>query len=259
VSPAAPPSRRQVLLSRPLLAVHAFAVLVIGTCLLAGLWQLDGYRNERSSATADRSGIAPAPVDQLLDVDEGVRSDVVGRRVVAQGTYAPADQQLLVAGREHDGRTGWWVLTPLLTDDDTALLVVRGWTDEPVLPAVPSGPVRVTAALSPGEESTAGARPTPTADTRAVDVIRLPSLVNVLPYRLYPAYGVRTDEAPAASDGLQPVSVPAPEPSWRTGSRSLAYGLQWWAFAAFALFMWWRVVADRLHGAPEPGVPPSTS
>jgi cytochrome oxidase assembly protein ShyY1 len=247
-----------VLLSRQLLGVHAFAVLVFLACVLAGSWQLDAYRNERSAASADRSGTAPVPVDQLLDVDEGVRADVVGRRVLAQGTYAPAEEQLLVADRDHNGRTGWWVLSPLLTDDDTALLVVRGWTDQPVLPAVPSAPVRVTAALQPGEESTAGTRPTPTTDIRDVDVIRLPSLVNVLPYRLFPAYGVRTDEQPAPSDGLEQVSVPASQPSWRTGSRSLAYGLQWWAFAAFALFMWWRVVTDRLHGGPATEVPPST-
>jgi cytochrome oxidase assembly protein ShyY1 len=242
-----------VLLSPGTIGLHLFAVLVTVVCVLAGTWQLDAYRNEQATERADRSGAAPAPVTELLDVDAGLRSDVVGRRVVAQGTYAPAGEQLLVAGRELDGRAGWWVLSPLLTDDDTALLVVRGWTDEQVLPPVPSGPVSVTASVQPGEEATTGARTAPTDDVPVVDVVRLPSLVNELPYRLYPAYGLRTGQQPVPDDGLAPVAAPAPEPSWRTGSRSLAYALQWWAFGAFALFMWWRIVTDRLRAAPTRG------
>lgn len=247
-----------MLLSRSLIGVHVFAVLVLGVCLVAGGWQLDAYRNERAAESADRSGDEPVAVSDLLDVDEALRSDVIGRRVFAHGTYAPADEQLLVAGREQDGRTGWWVLSPLLTDDDSALLVVRGWTDDKVLPSVPSGRVRVTVALQPGEEAETGTRLTPTGDARVVDVVRLPSLVNELPYRIYPAYGVRTEERPAAIDGLRPVTAPAPEPSWRAGSRSLAYALQWWAFGAFALFMWWRIVADRRRAAPTPQALPPT-
>jgi cytochrome oxidase assembly protein ShyY1 len=92
---------------------------------------------------------------------------------------------------------------------------------------------------------------TPSGDVPVVDAVRLPSLVNELPYRLYPAYGLRTDEQPAPDDGLAPVSPPASETSWRTGARSLAYALQWWLFAAFAVFMWWRILSDRLRSAPE--------
>jgi cytochrome oxidase assembly protein ShyY1 len=62
---------------------------------------------------------------------------------------------------------------------------------------------------------------------------------------------LRTDEQPAPDDGLAPVSPPASETSWRTGARSLAYALQWWLFAAFAVFMWWRILSDRLRSAPE--------
>jgi cytochrome oxidase assembly protein ShyY1 len=241
-----------------MLGVHAFAVAATMVCVVAGYWQFDAYRLEQAAERADRSGTAPVPLSDVLTPDDALRGDLVGRRVLASGRYAPADQQLLVAGREHDGRDGWWVLSPLLTDDDTALLVVRGWTDFPAPPPLPAGPVTVTASLQPGEDASTGARTTPEPADPVVDLVRLQSLVNVLPYRLYPAYGIRTDETPAPADSLQQVSASVPEPSWRTGSRNLAYALQWWLFAAFTLFMWWRVVADRLRPSPPQEAGPPT-
>jgi cytochrome oxidase assembly protein ShyY1 len=251
LGPPPPQTRRHALLSPGAIGLHMFALLVTALCVLAGSWQLDAWRNEQALESADRSGAEPVPVAELLDVDTGLRSDVVGRRVVAEGTYAPAEEQLLVAGREHEGRTGWWVLSPLLVAEDTALLVVRGWTGEEELPSVPQGQVSVTVSVQPGEESRDGARVAATGDVPVVDVVRLPSLVNELPYRLYPAYGLRIDEQPPPDDGLTPVAPPDPETSWRTGARSLAYALQWWLFAAFAVFMWWRILSDRLRSAPD--------
>ena len=38
-----------------------------------------------------------------------------------------------------------------------------------------------------------------------------------------------------------------------------AYSVQWWAFALFAIFLWWRIVRDharREEPAPQPVVPP---
>jgi cytochrome oxidase assembly protein ShyY1 len=241
-----------------LIGVHLFAVAVTVVCVVAGSWQLDAYQAERAAERADRSGSVPVPVDDLVSPDQALTGDVVGRRVMADGTYAPAEQQLLVAGRQVGGANGWWVLSPLLVDADTALLVVRGWTGEQRLPPVPSGPVSVTVSLQPGEDAANGARLTPAPGEPVVDVVRLPSLVNTLPYRLYPAYGIRTDQSPAPTDGLEQVSAPGPQPSWSTGSRNLAYGLQWWAFGVFALFMWWRVVVDRVRPSPPPEAPAAT-
>ncbi len=31
--------------------------------------------------------------------------------------------------------------------------------------------------------------------------------------------------------------------------RNLAYGLQWWLFGGFVVFMWWRMARDDLRGA----------
>jgi surfeit locus 1 family protein len=159
--------------------------------------------------------------------------------VEVEGRYAPASQQFLVAGREHDGRDGFWVLSPLLVDGTappSALLVVRGWTADPTPPPVPVGPVTETGVLQPGEEGST----TVDAD-RVVDAVRIPALVNAVDGDLYSAFLVSTG---AGAAGLRPVTPPAVEPGWSAGMRNLAYALQWWLFGAFAVFLWWRICAD---------------
>lgn len=242
----------RILAAPPMLALHLFAVAVLALCVVAGLWQYDVYAREQADERADRSGVVPVPLTEALAVDGALRTDQVGARIVADGQYAPADQQLLVSGQERDGEAGYWVLSPLLVDsaaaDRAALLVVRGWIEQPVLPPVPTGTVQLTAALRPGDGLDELARSVPGAD-RVVETIRLPTLVNELPYPLYPAYAVRTDQAPADPQPLATVMPPEPDASWTTGLTNLAYALQWGAFGAFALFMWWRMCTDRVRAA----------
>lgn len=244
-----------------MLALHAFAVAVTVLCVVAGLWQYGSYDTEQAVERADRSSRPPVPLSEALRVDGVISTDQVGARIVADGQYAPADQQLLVSGREQDGRTGYWVLSPLLVDvaaaEGAALLVVRGWTPQPVLPAVPTGPVSVTAALQPGDDLDRLEQSVPGAN-RVIGSVRIPTLINELPYRLYPAYGLRTDQSPTDPQPLSPVTPPEPGASWTTGLTNLAYALQWWAFGAFASFMWWRVCTDAVRarrGRPETRTP----
>ena len=43
---------------------------------------------------------------------------------------------------------------------------------------------------------------------------------------------------------LTPVEPPLPDPSRWAGIRNLIYALQWWLFAAFVAFMWWRIAHE---------------
>ncbi|MGI8614701.1 MAG: SURF1 family protein [Nocardioidaceae bacterium] len=246
-----------------MLGLHAFAALVAALCLVAGLWQLGVYHDQQATSRADRSGAPAAALQSVLAPTDALPADLVGRSVAANGRYGPDAEQLLVSGRTLGARTGYWVLSPLLVDGapaagarPAAMLVVRGWTPTPVLPAVPSGPVRVTGSLQPGESADVGVQPGPQG-ARVVAAVRIPALVNVLPYQLYAGYLVRTAEQPSPSDGLATVAPPVPGASWTVGLRNLAYALQWWVFGAFALFMWWRMVTDRLSGERMAGDQPT--
>jgi cytochrome oxidase assembly protein ShyY1 len=232
-----------------MLAVHLLAVVATAGCVVAGIWQLGVYQSEQDDERDARASDAPESLTATLGPDEGLTNELVGAPVFAAGRYAPAAQQILIADRSHEGRDGYWVVSPLLLESGSAILVVRGWTPGQSAPPVPTAPVTVTGSLQPGEE--------PGADSvlgrdRVVDTIRTPSLVGQLPYDLYSAVLIRTAEEPRQSDGLAPVDPSAPEVSWTDGLRNLAYALQWWVFTAFAVFMWWRICADQLARRRSP-------
>jgi surfeit locus 1 family protein len=246
---ASPASAVRVLVRPSMLALHLLALAAIALCVGAGIWQLGVYESEQDDSRDARASAAPESLTTTLGPDEGLTSELVGVPVIAEGQYAPAAQQILIADRSHDGRDGYWVVSPLLLETGSAILVVRGWTPEQSAPPVPTAPVTVTGSLQPGEE--------PGADSvlgrdRVVDTIRTPSLVGQLPYDLYSAVLIRTAEEPRPTDRLAPVDPSAPDVPWTDGLRNLAYALQWWIFGAFAAFMWWRICADQLARRRSP-------
>jgi hypothetical protein len=81
--------------------------------------------------------------------------------------------------------------------------------------------------------------------------VDLSLLVNTWPGDLYNAFGFVESQDPATASGLTVVPTPIGETGvqWRNA----AYAVQWWIFAAFALWMWGRMVRDetrRARGAP---------
>ena len=99
----------------------------------------------------------------MLGPDAAFPASGVGRPVVVQGRWDPA-HTVYVADRRDDGRTGVWVVTPVVTATGSAIPVVRGWA-----PSTAGGP-----RLRPGRAALVGLlqpsrghrrRPTPTPTT----------------------------------------------------------------------------------------------
>lgn len=123
------------------LALHVAVLVAVAGCALLGAWQLDRARDQRdqSARPASNADLAPAALDAVLPPGGSLRLDDVGRRVEVSGTY-DADAQLVVPGRQVGGETGSLVLAPLVTDDGSAVVVVRGWRSGPAA-APPPPPV----------------------------------------------------------------------------------------------------------------------
>lgn len=229
----------RLLLRGELLLLHLIAVVAVGGMLYAGYWQLDGWRQSQAEDRAAKAQRDPVPLSDLLGPDDPITAEADGAAVQIQGRWAPAEDQFLVTGRA-PGRS--WVVSPLLVDGtESAVLVVRGSTDASDLPPLAAGTVSVTGVVAPSE-------PFRTAVTggREIEAVNVPVLVGSLPYDLYSVYVVRTGQSPPDPAELAPVAVSLPEASWTAGARNLAYGIQWWVFAAFTAFMWWRVARDRM-------------
>lgn len=229
-----------------MIGLHLFAVAALAFCILMGLWQMGVYDSRQEHERADKQAVPRVELAGLWGPDEAFSGTLNHRPVTIEGTFAPADQQVWVRGKEQAGHTGAWLVAPVLIDgDDHALLVVRGWAPEAeAFPAVPAGPVTIEGDLEPGESGGAPYDP----DTREIGSVRIPALTNELPYDLYSGFAISTSAA--MSGGLD--LVPPPQPGdipWTAGLRNLAYAVQWWVFGLFALFMWWRMVTESVTAA----------
>ncbi|WP_324794299.1 SURF1 family protein [Streptomyces cyaneofuscatus] len=228
--------------------INLFVVLAIPFCVFMGTWQLGRFEDrvqahEQATQQPDPSTRAAEPLDELLPVDK-VTS---GRPAVATGTYA---DQFLVPGRELDERRGFYVLSLLRTEGGKALPVVRGWLPGTAgsvpVPAAPQGEVTVTGDLQASENIHSDG-----VDTRGglpagqLGMISAASLVNLVDYDVYDAWVTLPEaEAGGAGGALKPVPAAAPQGSGLDlkAFQNLGYTGEWFVFAGFVLFMWFRLV-----------------
>ena len=166
-----------------------------------------------------------------------------------RGTFLP-EGTVLVSGRAGaKGADGSWLVTPITVGDASApaVPVVRGWvpagTDPASLPAPPSGEVDLVGWLQPPEGS--GQEDDDPRDD-VLPELRIADLVQRVDQDLYGAYVVAeqplSHDAAAGIDGATLDQLP--EASRFTGLRNILYAIEWWVFAAFAAFLWWRYVRD---------------
>jgi len=227
-----------------LVGLHAFAIASIVFCVFMGLWQMGVYDSRQQHERADKQDVPAVAFKGLWGPDEPFMSHLNHRPVTVSGRFAPTAEQIWVSGRKQNGKNGYWLVAPFVVDGGKqALLVVRGWS--PVAGTLPESPTTVTdisAVLEPGEG--AGS---PLDDNRVTSALRIPALINVLPYNLYSGFAISTSKATA--EGLSLATPPAPDTSWTSGMRNLMYAFQWWVFGLFAMFMWWRMATESVAAA----------
>jgi surfeit locus 1 family protein len=244
-----------------------FGVACVVAFTFLGFWQL-ARLDERKAQNAEIEAAQAQPqvqLSELLPAGAAATADEVDavryRAVVVSGTYR-VDQQVLVTNRTNGGAPGYWVLTPLVQDDGTAVVVNRGWipfsytedgswTDfDP-----PAGPVSVLGMVRAPQERSTGLVSGPEdaqegvlRSLARVDVGRLQQQVDE---PLLPLYvDLRLQEP--AQPGSLPEPLPAPE---LDEGPHLSYAGQWFIFAVLTLiflplFIRWTA-RRRLAPAPE--------
>ena len=232
------------------LGLLAVVVVVAAACLQLGLWQLH-VAQDKGLADALRKAheARPALLDTVIRPHQAFPNAQSGRAVTVVGGYAGSDQ-FLVGPRRLEGRTGFWVVTPMVVQETGArVAVVRGFATDATRPVdPPSGTVSVDGSLAPGESPAAAPSGLPAWPQEARGSIDLAVLVNEWPGELYNAFVFAQSEKSSTGAGI-PVPdglerVPPPEVTGGLKWRNAAYALQWWVFAAFAAFMWFRMVRE---------------
>ncbi|SDT68413.1 Cytochrome oxidase assembly protein ShyY1 [Actinoplanes derwentensis] len=244
------------------LGAAALTVIASVVMVLLGNWQLHRYQertgiNDRidTAASGDAvplSSVMAAPTVTGTSGPNAGKS-VAWTKVTISGRYDPSNE-IQARGRTVGSEVGFEILTPLILDDGTAVLVDRGWVPapdggallSPEVPAAPTGRVSVVGKIHLSES-----RPAPVErrdgrlDTRRVN---LPRLATELPYPVYGSYLLLTEQIPAADPAFVEVPI-AHEDSWQNGG----YAVQWWIFAGMVLVLYgWQARREALENTDGP-------
>lgn len=215
---------------------HVLLAIALVAAALLGWWQYASWDAAREHAARDLSNAPAKPLADVFGPDDTFPGRDLGRRVTFSGEWLP-ESTLFVEDREHDGDSGYWVLTPVGVGD-SAMPVIRGWSAEPDAPAV-SGPVEIEGWLQAGEGDL-GSDPHP--DDDVITAVRIASMTQHVDRDLYSGYVVST--TPTAELTAVPADA-VPPVSSNTALRNLMYAVQWLVFGGFAGFIWWRWVQDQ--------------
>lgn len=222
---------------------HLLGLACVAIAIGLGLWQYDGWQSSREAEQVDLTHVKRVPLSEVLGPDDPFPRVGLGRPVTVTGTWLPEGTVLVTGKDDAEGDAGAWVVTPI-TDgapDSPAIPIVRGWVPAGTpLSDVPAPPKAGTVEgwLQPGD---GGGEPDPDPTDKELTEVRIADLVQLVDQDLYGGYVVA--EKPAA--GLEEATLDQlPEASRFTGLRNLLYGIEWWIFALFAGYIWWRHVRD---------------
>ncbi len=254
--------------------LHVPAVLTVVAAVLLGNWQIGAWQMHREDRAAEIADAAPIPLADVLGPDDAFPGDGIGQPVTLTGRWLP-DAAVFIADRSHEDQDGYWLVVPFLacgTPDqgpgngcaggsarDSAIPVVVGWSETTDgVPPAPTGDADLVGWLQPGE---AAAGPDADPDDRVLPALRIADLLQRVDEDLYGGFVIlrtaRPADAAAAPGALAAVTPDSlPEPPSSTALRNLLYGIEWWLFAGFAVFLWWRwtrdeVIAARVSSADE--------
>jgi cytochrome oxidase assembly protein ShyY1 len=231
-----------------------FALLLSAVFVLLSQWQLG--RSTQHEAPVSSSIEEVKPLVDVLQPGQFFPGSVSDQMVSATGTYDPA-KQVLVEGRLYNGRKGFWIVSAFAVDNapqlsgvaaspKTWIPVARGWVaDAAQAGPPPSGTITLTGRLLPSEA------PVPNVDAGPgrASAVAVAELINTWEISSYQGFVAATSEVAdgvpvAADEAVKALNIPAQPPAQQINWLNLFYAVEWVVFAGFALYIWWRMVAD---------------
>lgn len=251
-----------------------FGLTVVVLAWLAtelGQWQFGRLddRRELNHLVAANLDQAPVPVAELLTVAQNPDKNHEWRKVVVHGRWDD-EHTIELKYQTRDGGPGVDVVTPLVTclavdlrsndnpADDActepgpAILVDRGWMktdnsggERAVMPAATQGEVTVVGWIR--RDGVGSAAEVNDLSTRAISSSTASKVLNkdAVGYDLYGGFLDLESEQPAPATALAAVELPDDT----SEGPHFFYGLQWWFFAALAVFGFGYLAYDERRQA----------
>lgn len=237
----------QILLNRKWRWVTLFVLAGMTFLVWLGLWQLDRLQQRRAynALLAERWNSEPFDLNTTAlpeDVDQ-----LGYRRVKAQGTFDYEQQLVLTNQTTPQGEVGVILVTPLLLDADTAILVARGWIpyDQskpefwPQFKETPDAPV---VGILKGSQTIAEA-PIPAQPQQEWHRIDIPVIQHQLSYKLLPVFLLQLPEPGRSATQLPRREIP--EELQLSEGNHVSYAIQWFLFAVILGFMYIQLVRQQ--------------
>lgn len=214
---------------------HVLVAVLVVVMVLLGLWQLRrlDQRQDANALIEARMAAAAAPFDDTVPAADPEAAEF--RRVTLAGEFDP-DGEVFVANRNIDGQPGSWVLTPLVREGGSTVVVNRGFLPRAVVLdsdlaeyRAPTGPVAVEGLVQNSADS-GNAGQTGELETPELSVADLELMQEITGLELAPVYVQALTITPA------PTSLPStlPPPELSEGPH-LAYAVQWFVFTTIAV------------------------
>lgn len=233
------------------IAAHVVVVAIAIVFLNLGFWQLRRMEEVQLENTVGESRYT-APPEEASAMIAGAGGDfdsLAYRRAWATGVFDP-DNEVLIRSQVHQGTAGFHVITPLVGEDGSAILVNRGWVplelDEvPVEAALPPvGVVEVEGWLHETQVRQAlGPRDPAEGRLVAMSRVDVQRIAEQLPYPLAPVYLVSLEP------GTGQLPIPVPEPSFDDDGPHLAYAIQWFGFTLIGLAGYVFLIRGAIRGS----------
>jgi surfeit locus 1 family protein len=218
------------------------ALVVAGSTFSLGQWQLRrAAQKEAVQAAIDIKKGLPALDERVVSATTNM-ADELHRKAVLQGVWAAA-RTVYLDNRPMNGRTGFWVMTPLvLKETGQAILVQRGWVPRDfnnrthlVEVATPAGLVVVEGRIAPPPSKLyafKGEEAGPIRQNLDLDEFRLETGLPLLAVSLL--------QTGAASEGLLR-DWPAPNLGV---DKHYGYAFQWFGLCALVvmLYVWFQMI-----------------
>jgi len=223
---------RTAITPRWLLALAALIAFIIA-CIFLGRWQWD--RTQDILAAERSAAAAPSALEELVN-DDGTWSNAdIGRTVILDGTFTA--QELQLPNREFQGQSGSWIVTRFDLSSGGSIAVMRGLLpDGSQSTQVDATAVQLEGVLHPNEAFYEGANENSivTVDSAAIEAEWGTDLIA--------GYVMLQGGDSESADTGTLVIVP---PTVQVGDvpfplQNFFYAIQWWIFAAFAIFVYAR-------------------
>ena len=232
-------------------AVAHVAVLALALVFVSlGLWQLRRL-DERQAANQvglARHSAEPLDLEAMVEAAGSELATLEYRRATTRGVWDPA-YEVYVRSQVRDGRSGLWVVTPLVLGDGRAVMVNRGWIPVELdrgQASPPPGEARVTGVVRASRSRSAlGPTDRPGAED-TIARVDLPVLDGYVPHPLVGAYLEESTPNPAA----WPLRLDAPV--FDDEGSHFVYAVQWFSFALVGLVGYGAFIRARAHRRYRP-------